>query len=388
MSTQRPARTRSRLRPAKCAVAAVFVGALFGCGEAPAIHVQAQVLHPLDLGGVRLLPRATAMAPPKPRAAVTHDIPAFDRPYVTLDQALSYSIGTTSEGYLAHGEPLADAPGLRVRSVSKRRGALYGTAGLNAALQRAARSVAEAYPGSMLYAGDLSAAGGGDLPGHTSHNSGRDADVAFYMRNGDGTHTDSARFRLIGLGGAASEGPRFDDGRNWALVEALLRDPSVQVQWIFAAAHLEERLLAYADAVERPKEIVARAARVLLQPKGASPHADHFHIRLYCGEEERLQGCLDAAPFHPWVDRYDAEVARWVDGLTPFLGVGWTEEFEYAVNRLVRLQATRAIPKLTRIAAKSRDIRVIQLATDAVAFLEGERTPDQWKQWRPEDVGD
>ncbi|HEY4118507.1 MAG TPA: penicillin-insensitive murein endopeptidase, partial [Byssovorax sp.] len=57
----------------------------------------------------------------------------------------------------------------------------YGTPELTHALKHAAEKVANKYAGSVMLLGDLSGKEGGQLAGHGSHQSGRDADVGFYV---------------------------------------------------------------------------------------------------------------------------------------------------------------------------------------------------------------
>ncbi|MGM0574615.1 MAG: penicillin-insensitive murein endopeptidase [Myxococcota bacterium] len=338
----------------------------------------------LEPGAAALLPSAAVREPP--RAAGL----AFDR---EGDRALSpdrsYSVGTTSRGRLVQGRPLpVDHPSLRRRPISVERSAIWGTGELVAALERAARRVATRWPGSLLFAGDLSARRGGDIPGHASHNSGRDADLAFYLRDRAGRRADGPGFPSIGRDGATADGERrFDEARNWALVEALLRDPHVQVQWIFVASWLEDRLLAHARQVGAEETVVDRATAVLKQPGDSSAHAEHFHVRLYCALEERVEGCLDAGPVHAWVDTHEEALLERVRQVLPFLRSGAREEVRYAVTRIVRLRARVALPHLEPL-VDDEDPEIAALADDAVAFLRGERTPPAWAHLAPEDVGE
>jgi len=335
-------------------------------------------------------PPATPRAPATD-AAAEPIAPAFDAPYLGhLGAGESWSIGTTGRGYLVGGRRLESGPGLAVRASAKERGADFGTAALVEALARAARHVAERHPGSVLWSGDLAAEHGGTLPPHKSHASGRDVDLAFYLDDAAGAPAESGGMSWVSSDGRTAAGLTFSAARNWALVEALLRDPAVQVQWIFVASHLEAMLLAAAREAGADALLIERAARVLQEPGDSSPHGDHFHVRVYCGEAERLEGCLDAPPFHPWIDRHDEAVRRWADGLVPFLsdprGVA-SEELRFAVERLVRANATVALPHFERL-AEHPDPATRALAADALDFLRGHRTPAAWARWRPEDLGD
>jgi penicillin-insensitive murein endopeptidase len=147
-------------------------------------------------------------------------------------------------------------------------------------LVRAAESVGRRYPGSVLLVGDLSSREGGSLPGHLSHRSGHDADVAFYYSDAHGNQVRSARLLPVGASGAAPAGLRFDEARNWALVEALLSDPTGNVKSIFVAAALKHRLLAYAGRVGIGAELLGRADAAMRQPAHGRPHDDHFHVRI------------------------------------------------------------------------------------------------------------
>ncbi|MCC6624429.1 MAG: penicillin-insensitive murein endopeptidase [Deltaproteobacteria bacterium] len=318
--------------------------------------------------------------------------PAFDAPYLGhLAPDESLSIGTTRGGYVVGARRLEPGPGLALRDSAVTRGALWGTATFVEAIARAARHVAQRFPGSVLFVGDLGLEHGGAIPPHRSHASGRDVDLTFYVTDADGRPADGpAMTRVDAEGRVAGGGKRFDAARNWALVEALLRDPAIQIQWIFVAAHLEPLLLAAAAEAGAPPALVERAARVMQQPGDSSPHADHFHVRVYCTEPERLQGCLDAAPVHPWVDTHDDAVARWIEGLVPFLADprgASGDEFRFAVERLVRANARAALPHLEPLAGHP-DPATRALVVDAIDFLSGRRTPQAWARWRPEDVGD
>ncbi len=89
---------------------------------------------------------------------------------------------------------------------------------LGRVLHRAADRVARKHRGSVLFVGDMSAKKGGYLPGHNSHQSGRDADVGFYVMNAKGKPINPKRFIAFGADGRARDldWARFDDARNLA----------------------------------------------------------------------------------------------------------------------------------------------------------------------------
>jgi len=132
----------------------------------------------------------------------------------------------------------------------------------------------------VLLVGDLSSREGGSLRGHRSHRSGRDADVAFYYSDARGNRVQSARLLPVRASGAAASGLRFDEARNWALVEVLVSDSAANVKSIFVAAALKRRLLAYAGRAGIDADLLARADAAMRQPARGRPHDDHFHVRI------------------------------------------------------------------------------------------------------------
>jgi penicillin-insensitive murein endopeptidase len=340
--------------------------------------------------------QAEAAQPPDVRERVADELAvasarAWDAPYLgDLPQDASFSIGTASRGYLVNGVAMKPRhPCLKIRVSAKNKRAHFGTRALVEGLEQAACAVQRKWPGSELYAGDLSAEAGGDLRGHASHNSGRDADIAFYMRDAAGRMADSTRMLPIRPDGRAKWGGEvvFDLARNWALVEALLKNPRIQVQYLFVANHLRDLLLAHAAQEGVSKDVLSHAKAVLRQPGDSSPHVEHFHLRIYCGLKERLEGCLDYGTIHPWVDTYQRSLAARVGEVLPFLRGGGLEELEFAITRLVRLRAVAAVEHI--IPLKQHQVpRVRELAGDAVAFLQGDRTPRKWMHLAEEDAGD
>ncbi|NUP07004.1 MAG: hypothetical protein HOW73_13200 [Polyangiaceae bacterium] len=188
------------------------------------------------------------------------------------------SVGSPDEGKLVGGQRIERNKALRL--IGSLRFALPGLVGM---LERGAESVAKRHPGSILTVGDLSAQGGGDVDGHRSHESGRDADVGFYLMK-NGKPFLPPRFAVIDEKGVAMgfNGVRFDDARNWALIQSFLSDRDGRVLQIFVAKHLRARLLAHAARVGASPGVRARAAEVLMQPRKALPHDNHFHVRIAC----------------------------------------------------------------------------------------------------------
>jgi penicillin-insensitive murein endopeptidase len=158
------------------------------------------------------------------------------------------------------------------------------------------------FPDAVTSVGHLSRAGGGDLDRHHSHESGRDADIGFFVRGGGGQPLLASHFVAFEADGKAPSWPGayFDDAKNWALVSALATDPEAHATHIFVAAPLRARLLAYAERMGAPASVRMRAAELLQQPHGALPHDDHFHVRIGC--PAHMSGCVEnpaARTHHP-----------------------------------------------------------------------------------------
>jgi len=195
------------------------------------------------------------------------------------------SSGAPNQGKLYGAEKLESNRSLEVRGG----GHAYGLPALVKALKRAASKVNKKFKGSVLYVGDLSAKKGGALLGHNSHQSGRDADVGFYMQSPQGKHVNPHRFVAFASDGRprGTEVVHFDDERNWAFIEALLSDDKVDVRYLFVSMGLRSRLLKFAAKKNVSKDLQTKAAAALMSPADVDVHDDHFHVRIACPEKMR-----------------------------------------------------------------------------------------------------
>jgi len=222
----------------------------------------------------------------------------------TLPSALrrSRSVGLPWQGRLARGVKLEPSANIRYLPEVAATGHFYGTWDLVQLLQRAAHRVSMRKPHARLSVGEMSREGGGDLPGHASHESGRDVDLGFYMLDGQGRPYDAfafANFDGMGRGLSPNQGLSFDTARNWELVARLLTDGDARVQFLFVAPAIKQLLLAHGRAAHAPEKILQRAARVMVRPNEKHPHGNHFHLRVYCSPLDRPK-CRDRAPYWPW----------------------------------------------------------------------------------------
>jgi penicillin-insensitive murein endopeptidase len=227
---------------------------------------------------------AHAAAPTYVRADRIHTIARF---------ALGRSVGSPTDGHLIGGSHLEEAPYLRIVPAYQSGDVRWGLGSLVTILDDAARSVHKQFPDAVTSVGHLSKPGGGDVDRHASHESGRDADIGFFIRSQTGRPLYSDHFVPFKGDGTAPSWPGayFDDARNWAFVSALVNDPHARVTYLFVATPIRARLLAYAERAGASLSARARAAELLMQPHGSLPHDDHFHVRVGCPDGQK--GCIE-----------------------------------------------------------------------------------------------
>ncbi|MEC9442792.1 MAG: penicillin-insensitive murein endopeptidase [Myxococcota bacterium] len=236
----------------------------------------------------------------------------------------SLSAGSTSRGLLLGSQELAfDGDHHTIIPRARPRNTRFGHPTMLAILKDSGEAVARQFPGSKIAIGNIAYKNGGDIRWSVSHNSGRDADIAFYVKDAKtGTPLEAApdlvTFEENGVSMGGGE-YLFDVERNWALAKALLTHDKAQIQYIFISAGLKQMLLDHARELGEPAEIRARAEDALKQPTDSSPHNDHFHLRLTCDLEDRLRGCVDRGPRWEWVDWHDRELLERTIAMLPGL---------------------------------------------------------------------
>jgi len=227
-------------------------------------------------------------------------------------------VGWANGGSLVNARQLREGDGVRFLPG---RTLHHGTEELIGLLERVGRQMRRRFR-APITVGDLSAECGGRVIRHRSHQSGRDADIAFFMRErGESgalgepvAPNDYVSFTALGV---SVDGRRaFDTARNWALVEALLTDPAVTVERIFVARAQRAALLRYARGRARP-EVFVRAQWALLQPALVSVHDNHFHVRIACPRGDAM--CREGvrAPPRPARRRGQRAVLRRADRPAP-----------------------------------------------------------------------
>jgi penicillin-insensitive murein DD-endopeptidase len=224
-------------------------------------------------------------APAGARERTNAELPAAYRrsPFALM----SLSVGAPTNGWQIRAKKLKPSENLWIQDKSVPYS--YGHPALVLMLHRTAKQMARQTPRSVLLVGDLSREYGGPLAGHRSHQSGRDADVGFFVTDEKGNPLNSRKLRTFDSQGRARDGSglRFDDYRNWLLVQLWLKDSRADLEYVFVASHLRRRLLEFAQKRPAFSRYVDDAAQFLRQPSNGLPHDDHFHIRIACPDKQR-----------------------------------------------------------------------------------------------------
>lgn len=192
--------------------------------------------------------------------------------------SFSESVGSASGGTLRRAERLQPHPSYLIRN----RRIAWGTLETVTWIRDAFDVVARRHPDApRVRVHDISDRDGGRLSGHRSHQSGRDADIAFFQRRcGDAP----CGFRRI-TSGYLIAGPQ------WTLFEQWLRRD--RVEFIFMDYELQAPL--YREA-RRRGATQAQLRRWFQYPRGADVpvgrirhyprHADHVHVRFVCPDTD------------------------------------------------------------------------------------------------------
>ena len=299
-----------------------LAAALFACeGGDPAASVVAP--HHTRRADRPVLKPGSPPTPAQPSPAASAEPPTaaerakLDLGWETiLDRRRSFegavSTGTTLEGRL-RGEAVRLAHEGRDHLILKEcrpRETNYATEEVVALLEDTAAAMRRDFPeGPKLAVCNMSKRGGGNIPWSRSHNSGRDIDLAFYIRTKKGAAVESPRLMRFGRSmlSLGDDGEyTFDVERNWHLAKHLMTHRDVAVQWIFVYKPLKKAMLRFARERGEPSDLLSRAEQILWQPSDSSKHHDHFHVRIFCPASDRPEGCLNQHPVWPGVT-YDPE---------------------------------------------------------------------------------
>jgi penicillin-insensitive murein DD-endopeptidase len=224
-----------------------------------------------------------------------------------VSDGTSISVGKPSRGYLVQGARLPDrGEGFTTREVWLARENRYGTDELIDLVVGVSRRMHRLVPDVQVVVADLSGRGGGERYAfHRSHQTGRDADLLYYVRDVAGRPFEPDAMRVFNPAGRARDGSGItvDVPRTWLLVKELLTAPEAAVQWIFMYQPLANRLIEYAQQIGEPEALIARARKTVRQPGDSARHDDHMHVRVYCSADDRAYGCVDIGPMEMLAER-------------------------------------------------------------------------------------
>jgi penicillin-insensitive murein endopeptidase len=219
----------------------------------------------------------------------------------------SISVGRPNRGRIIDGARIpTSGEGFFTREIWAAREQRYGTEELIDLLVGVSRRMARQVGGTRLVIADLSGRGGGPAYAwHRSHQSGRDVDLLYYMRDAQGSPMEADAMHVFGASGVARDGSgiSIDIPKTWLLVKDLLTAPEAPVQWIFMYDPIAAKLIAHAESIGEPEVIVERARKAVRQPGDSARHDDHMHVRVYCSKEDRAYGCVDGGPMELLAER-------------------------------------------------------------------------------------
>lgn len=276
-----------------------------------------------------------------------------DFPYLPgEDESVSRSIGTVSTGYLINSISIPSPhPHMATLPVQYSRGLRYTSDRMLDLVASAARHVDSEFPGTVVWLGNFGAQGGGDIPYSVSHNSGRDADISFFVHDENAepfSHHDLIDFEEDGtwVHPDTDHVYFFDVARNWAFVQGLLEHDDHRLQYIFISNGLRSLLLDHARETRVEPRIRALAAKLLVQPGGALPHNDHFHLRIYCDEDDVRSGCINTGRRQPTFESFASARRDTVRLAESSLSSEDEAERLAAVRRLHLMQARESLERV------------------------------------------
>jgi murein endopeptidase len=184
------------------------------------------------------------------------------------------SVGFADAGRIINARPFPQGPYWTVVAPEQAWAVQETVDGLVAAMTEVNQIFPEGTP--LLRVNHISKKEGGYIRPHRSHQSGRDADVAFYYKTEVPPGWRGAREKLM------------DIPRNWAFIKALLRHSDVQV--IIVDKRIQKVLREY--ALEQGDDPLWLEGLFKPGPtsviRHARRHRDHFHVRFYAPRSQEL----------------------------------------------------------------------------------------------------
>jgi len=197
------------------------------------------------------------------------------------------SIGRPTAGSLRYGEPLTGGPGYRLRFPKH----TYTLETVAKSIRQCVKRTKDAFPGTVdVLIGELSRAGGGHFSPHESHQSGRDADIGYYLAK----NTQNETMHKVRPG-------EIDFAKTWSLLRCLITtdevsrvymDKTIQAamaDWLRTKKTMSE------DDLQRLFAVLGGEGALI---RHAAKHDTHFHVRFSCdaGQAECVEES-DESPF-------------------------------------------------------------------------------------------
>ncbi|MCG8556663.1 MAG: penicillin-insensitive murein endopeptidase [Proteobacteria bacterium] len=210
--------------------------------------------------------------------------------YTERPASHSQSLGSPSDGSLLRGRRLPRHSGYVIRDSAR----AWGTLETVQALVSGFDAVRKAHKKRVrVRVHDLSLRNGGPMQGHSSHQSGRDVDLAYYQRR---CPSSVCPFQYL-------HPSQLDVARQWTLLEHWLARE--QLEAAFVDYRLQARLYRHARAQGASR---SELLRWFQYPRGPGhpagiirhypKHADHIHVRFVCHESDP-----DCKAFRVYTDR-------------------------------------------------------------------------------------
>lgn len=281
-----------------------------------------------------------------------------------ITDGTSVSVGRPSSGYLRDGHRLPDrGEGFMTREQWKLRGNRFGTDELLDMITGVGRRIA-AHTGPRIVVADLSGPNGGaSHKWHRSHQSGRDVDLVYFMRDPEGAPMEADAMRIFDPQGKARDGSGItvDIGRTWLLVKELVTAHEATVQWVFMYEPIAQKVLEHAAMNNEPEQLIARVRLALKQPGDSAPHNDHMHVRVYCSDRDRTFGCVDIGPMELYAMR---EADREAAGDYAAIVASLIGDAAHTIASEVLATAPTPQPQPADLAAASSSTSALDIATE------------------------
>jgi penicillin-insensitive murein DD-endopeptidase len=209
----------------------------------------------------------------------------------SLSSHASVSSGSYTKGKIVD----SDTVYCRVMTYQKlfaNRGNSYASREMLDLLDVAWEKMKSEYPKiELMQVGDLSAAKGGRISRHKSHQNGLDADIVYFRHNGFVQSEEEPEWAedFVGKGKVTKN---FHLERNWRFIEILMEEGDVNR--IFVARSVKNALCDYVRELGLEEKELVKSIEYLRRLRVAKYHRTHLHLRIACPKEDL--SCSNQSP--------------------------------------------------------------------------------------------